>query len=1213
MLITPLPKEENAAACLEAFKENNQLLEYINEKLIANQGFDELGGALRIVERLDLKGSLEAVAKLNKCEKNIQMEYTLLRRNIIDRMAKLQPFNYKMKQLQRRVQFAKDSVMSMKDVRLYMTIDMKAMRKKFERRRHEGIGYPSQLGEEKLNKNMNRRDIEMLVSEISKVRDNIVKKINNPSLVKQKENIIKKETPSRYSYIFIRNFSPFERSIGLRVRAHDNVHLALSSDPSHNSAKYEIFIGKSKSTIRAPNHRSPKLIEVGGKRLDGDKFSDFWISWENEIIVGEGKTVGENCFMKINKIKGVVINCFLVSTGGGSQGTFHINVESSILRRNSLQSSYLQALEKCTDLLDSAKELLQVKSSSAYATTAYLKNINMKDEEVTLHWMRQHPIHPAYRKAFDQVCLEREWFTDTKLLRHIRQATKLFKKDLQVLRKSGGQGYERALVAAIRKGYNLSDDNKARTQRDLLSGQSVFGQCKKVYNSLEGWKKPYMAHAIKLLAELEGDRGAIIAKLGEICDRAMHCRQVQVKSFNLMISHAYSMVLSLDNQTSQKQEKVMLDDLSVFDNAILRFYEIMEDFIDDFKEKAFSSAFMEPARFYFVATNRNDWRAHNVDTHANNWYLSLLNATVNCHLPLIPAYWDNWPNSCAPFMEGLSEQAWEEFKKPENFGLSWQKVMMKKDKKKMVKNASLRHAEFPQGNTSAHLNPAKRFANDAVNPNGNRGVQDKLNSYYVDRFCYFFRRDFFVKKSFEKMNSEEKPEHSGFRKCVTTLYAVYRQEQLDDAHAPNDFLSYFYDESYHLDVKAVDRFFTWIGVVKPAPGTKLLGDKERQTRTFSSTPKISESREASPLSASTVKLESSLQKRLLQINEEMQKATKKRDLSRIRTLMTERNQVTSELKLKQAEAEEKEEEKKGRKRRVSENNSGKLKEVQSELQQAMRDRDTKKIRALMVERNRLLSVMAGAKTGGDVDINTEESKNENAVPAPPAPLTLEERNSSLNEEEDFTLQKEIVQFLDNFLRVFAEASSKDPQFRAAVFERWQMFEMQYENVKVIRRSATLLANDERFLRVLRESLTSKVDTIRDMAGIVFRVHCMIVDNELPRVTGLAKQLIADAVEAIIAPFEGKKSSVDGHFVGALYMQCVAPYLCALRSNTSVIAISDLVRRCAGACVNWYVNRGKKSSDKPKVKASVVELYLNMIRTGVYGSEEEDIFFQTFYK
>ena len=59
------------------------------------------------------------------------------------------------------------------------------------------------------------------------------------------------------------------------------------------------------------------------------------------------------------------------------------------------------------------------------------------------------------------------------------------------------------------------------------------------------WELALGEDALHLANEelVDCDAAPIVAKLAEVCDRALHCRQVQVKSFNLVMSHRQGAVL----------------------------------------------------------------------------------------------------------------------------------------------------------------------------------------------------------------------------------------------------------------------------------------------------------------------------------------------------------------------------------------------------------------------------------------------------------------------------------------------------------------------------------------------------------------------------------------------------------------------------------------------------------------------------------------------
>ena len=90
------------------------------------------------------------------------------------------------------------------------------------------------------------------------------------------------------------------------------------------------------------------------------------------------------------------------------------------------------------------------------------------------------------------ICLLPEWQASTMILRQIRDAERLFKDDLDRIRRRGDPGFDDVLVAAIKKGYRLGNDGAARGHKDIFTGQNTFQKCKQVFNSLEAWKRPFM-------------------------------------------------------------------------------------------------------------------------------------------------------------------------------------------------------------------------------------------------------------------------------------------------------------------------------------------------------------------------------------------------------------------------------------------------------------------------------------------------------------------------------------------------------------------------------------------------------------------------------------------------------------------------------------------------------------------------------------------------
>ena len=164
--------------------------------------------------------------------------------------------------------------------------------------------------------------------------------------------------------------------------------------------------------------------------------------------------------------------------------------DGSLLRQpesSSLVQQQWQGLLRRGERL--AEQVTQMKASSSGA--AYLSDIKVDDERVRKHWTLCHPPLPVYAAAAAMISLEPEFMSDTMLLRHVREASALFGDDLKRLQDS--KAFERVLEAAILKGYALRSASEARKQPDILSGGTVFGAVKKVYDALEGWKRPALA------------------------------------------------------------------------------------------------------------------------------------------------------------------------------------------------------------------------------------------------------------------------------------------------------------------------------------------------------------------------------------------------------------------------------------------------------------------------------------------------------------------------------------------------------------------------------------------------------------------------------------------------------------------------------------------------------------------------------------------------
>jgi len=147
-------------------------------------------------------------------------------------------------------------------------------------------------------------------------------------------------------------------------------------------------------------------------------------------------------------------------------------------------------------------------------------------------------------------------------------------------------------------------------------------------------------------------------KLYEICDVAHRCGSARKQTFNSLVTHCCGLRDASKAQGSgadpRESNRKTLREL-----ASARLEECMEDFLDDHKTQAFTSAFIAPARYYLHHTGHKEG-ALNMTVHGLNWYLTLVHATLGMPLPL-SGHYDDHPVPHPGFVvywKGLTSRAW---------------------------------------------------------------------------------------------------------------------------------------------------------------------------------------------------------------------------------------------------------------------------------------------------------------------------------------------------------------------------------------------------------------------------------------------------------------------------------------------------------------------------------------------------------------------------
>jgi len=323
--------------------------------------------------------------------------------------------------------------------------------------------------------------------------------------------------------------------------------------------------------------------------------------------------------------------------------------------------------------------------------------------------------------------------------------------------------------------------------------------------------------------------------------------------------------------------------------ALNRVYEAIEEYLDDHKEKAFKSALFEPCRFYFDLVGNTLDRDH-VDTHGLNWFLVMIRGGIGARLPLIPMDNETDTIGFCDCWSGLHEsEVWPYFADPKNFGKSFEGIKALR-RETLSRHRFLRDRSIGGCGDHCTRSAARRFAghsNQVVERRCRQG--DEAFKSYVNNFSYFFRREFLVRRMFEVLNSENIPEHVGFRQACNTLYAVYTR--LTEWAVEDSLLEHLYGhELTHLDVDRTTAFFAWLGVCKP-----LRAGWAPEPRSGMAESKIhdgDDSKDSTEMPPEITMGKIPL-RTLKDVNDDLQRAMATRDIPSIRLLMQERANMES--------------------------------------------------------------------------------------------------------------------------------------------------------------------------------------------------------------------------------------------------------------------------------------------------------------------------------
>ncbi|GMH63657.1 hypothetical protein TL16_g03771 [Triparma laevis f. inornata] len=431
----------------------------------------------------------------------------------------------------------------------------------------------------------------------------------------------------------------------------------------------------------------------------------------------------------------------------------------------------------------------------------------------------------AVKRDSTDTPLNQFWMGSTRLVRYLKQFDDGFKRERRLLDACSNPGTVQTIIQQL----------AARSQHDRAHEALTT-----LYQRNPNPK--YVGLAYLLLLKFESGDG-IFGIVERVQDRIHRCSSAQKQAYTLTVTQGAHLMECRSEPLQFTEWDSLLNNSKILENntevassstntipalrycihpterqALRRIQEIFEDYLETHKENAFMSAFHEPARWYYDVTGNHHHRDH-VDVHGLNGWLCLIRGWFGAQIPIIPEASDGDAfKGCSDVWAGMSKSAWDVFKSNKNFGKSY-KGMSRQLKSSMVTDKRY-GSNFSSGVETGFVG---RTAQHMEN-----GAKKKQSKYrpYCEKFAYFFRLEFLVKKLFEVLNAEEKAEHIGFRKCCDVLFPIFCERELRLREVP-DFLEFMYDDMLmNLQIGKAARFFWWLGVIKEGYTSPLKVEEE---------------------------------------------------------------------------------------------------------------------------------------------------------------------------------------------------------------------------------------------------------------------------------------------------------------------------------------------------------------------------------------------------
>eukprot|EP00762_Andalucia_godoyi_P003408 ANDGO_06682.mRNA.1 hypothetical protein SPRG_03327 len=353
---------------------------------------------------------------------------------------------------------------------------------------------------------------------------------------------------------------------------------------------------------------------------------------------------------------------------------------------------------------------------------------------------------PEYRIPLQSICVHPRWMAHSSVLSRMQQLAAITKQHPLTV------SIEQVVTEMIQKTFSVATDAGARALRSSVD-ECETGTCHLFADAMTyccslTWEHSYLHAALRELVETEDETGLRLI-LGLMVRSARECNARKRDTFNMIIKRLSmprgapsSSELCTDRGVlggamKDASERAVLAALRLLNRTVLC--------IEDWKDRSFSSCFLQPSLFTF-----DQWGDHqaalDADVHGGSVYLALLLATTGIRTSRLPDVSDR-VKGVVDFRQVTTagfENAVQAICSPENIGKSFRGIPVCRCVSKPPISRPLQTTSFIWSAIDT-----LELAEKAINPREGNAERRTRFAAYLKSYCDLFSSDVLLKRLFQ--------------------------------------------------------------------------------------------------------------------------------------------------------------------------------------------------------------------------------------------------------------------------------------------------------------------------------------------------------------------------------------------------------------------------------------------------------------------------------